>query len=167
MLNIQQGYDINVQMNLDLYYSIVFTQRSSLCKTHKLEGCAAFHLRLAQRYREQMQALSDYLIENGVTPCINPVPDPAPGFDYPDLYGMFKLTYADEETITTAVTKLVHAALTTHDYMTFNFLQDYVARQRKYAAIVNSVKVGPPLDDNNSNAMYIDWLDQKLLKLEF
>ena len=52
---------------------------------------------------------------------------------------MFQQTYEHEQLITRQINELAHAAMTAHDYSTFNFLQWYVAEQHEEEKLFKSV----------------------------
>jgi hypothetical protein len=52
---------------------------------------------------------------------------------------LFRVTYEHEQLITQKINELAHAAMTSQDYPTFNFLQWYVAEQHEEEKLFKSV----------------------------
>ena len=127
MLKSEMIDKLNEQMNLELYSSLLYQQMSAWCSYHSFEGAAAFMRRHAQEEMTHMQRLFDYLTDTGSLPRINPVASPFA--EYASLDELFRATYEHEQLITQKINELVHAAMTSQDYPTFNFLQWYVAEQ--------------------------------------
>ncbi len=150
MLKTEMIDKLNAQMNLELFSSLLYQQMSAWCSYHSFEGAAAFLRRHAQEEMTHMQRLFDYLTDTGSLPRIETVASPFA--EYNSLDELFRATYEHEQLITQKINELVHAAMTSQDYPTFNFLQWYVAEQHeeeklfksvldKLSLVVNQVKV--------------------------
>ncbi|WAY96549.1 ferritin-like domain-containing protein, partial [Serratia marcescens] len=63
----------------------------------------------------------------------------APPVAFESLADVFQQTYEHEQLITRQINELAHAAMTAHDYSTFNFLQWYVAEQHEEEKLFKSV----------------------------
>ncbi len=128
---------LNEQMNLELYSSLLYQQMSAWCSYHSFEGAAAFLRRHAQEEMTHMQRLFDYLTDTGSLPRINAIASPFA--EYASLDELFRQTYEHEQLITQKINELAHAAMTSQDYPTFNFLQWYVAEQHEEEKLFKSV----------------------------
>ena len=137
MLKTEMIDKLNEQMNLELYSSLLYQQMSAWCSYHSFEGAAAFMRRHAQEEMTHMQRLFDYLTDTGSLPRITPVASPFA--EYASLDELFRATYEHEQLITQKINELVHAAMTSQDYGTFNFLQWYVAEQHEEEKLFKSV----------------------------
>lgn len=73
MLKTEMIDQLNEQMNLELYSSLLYQQMSAWCSYHSFEGAAAFLRRHAQEEMTHMQRLFDYLTDTGSLPRINTV----------------------------------------------------------------------------------------------
>lgn len=137
MLKTEMIDKLNEQMNLELYSSLLYQQMSAWCSYHSFEGAAAFLRRHAQEEMTHMQRLFDYLTDTGSLPRINAIASPFA--EYASLDELFRQTYEHEQLITQKINELAHAAMTSQDYPTFNFLQWYVAEQHEEEKLFKSV----------------------------
>lgn len=137
MLKTEMIDKLNAQMNLELFSSLLYQQMSAWCSYHSFEGAAAFLRRHAQEEMTHMQRLFDYLTDTGSLPRIETVASPFA--EYNSLDELFRATYEHEQLITQKINELVHAAMTSQDYPTFNFLQWYVAEQHEEEKLFKSV----------------------------
>lgn len=153
---------LNEQVNLELAASLLYQQMSAWCSYHSFEGAAAFLSRHAKEEMDHMKRLFDYLTDTGNMPTIAAIE--APQVDYSSLGDLFKTTFAHEQMITEKINGLVHQALITQDYPTFNFLQWYVAEQHEEEKLFKSVLDKLALVGNSGQALYL--LDKELLTLD-
>lgn len=110
MLKTEMIEQLNEQMNLELYSSLLYQQMSAWCSYHSFEGAAAFLRRHAQEEMTHMQRLFDYLTDTGSLPRINTVSSPFA--EYASLDELFRVTYEHEQLITQKINELAHAAMT-------------------------------------------------------
>ncbi|WP_435945443.1 non-heme ferritin [Dryocola sp. BD586] len=162
MLKAEMVEKLNEQMNLELYSSLLYQQMSAWCSYHSFEGAAAFLRRHAQEEMEHMQRLFAYLTDTGNMPCINAVPTPF--CEYPSLDALFQATYEHEQLITGKINELAHAAMTSQDYPTFNFLQWYVAEQHEEEKLFKSVLDKLSLVGKSGEGLY--FVDKELSTLD-
>lgn len=153
---------LNEQMNLELYSSLLYQQMSAWCSYHSFEGAAAFLRRHAQEEMTHMQRLFDYLTDTGSLPRINPVASPVA--EYASLDELFRATYEHEQLITQQINSLTHAAMTSQDYPTFNFLQWYVAEQHEEEKLFKSVLDKLSLAGKSGEGLY--FIDKELSTLD-
>jgi len=153
---------LNEQMNLELFSSLLYQQMSAWCSYHSFEGAAAFLRRHAQEEMTHMQRLFAYLSDTGNMPQINAVPSPYN--DYASLDALFKATYEHEQLITSQINELAHAAMTSQDYPTFNFLQWYVAEQHEEEKLFKSVLDKLSLVGTSGDGLY--FIDKELATLD-
>ncbi len=76
---------------------------------------------------------------------------------------MFKKTFEHEQLITQKINALVHTALTSQDYPTFNFLQWYVAEQHEEEKLFKSILDKLAMVGNSGQALYL--IDKELTSL--
>ncbi|MCA1920571.1 MULTISPECIES: non-heme ferritin [Buttiauxella] len=162
MLKAEMIEKLNEQMNLELYSSLLYQQMSAWCSYHSFEGAAAFLRRHAQEEMEHMQRLFAYLTDTGSLPRINAVP--APDNDYSSLDNLFNATYEHEQLITRKINELAHAAMTSQDYPTFNFLQWYVSEQHEEEKLFKSVLDKLSLVGKSGEGLY--FVDKELSTLD-
>ncbi|MEW7314588.1 non-heme ferritin [Buttiauxella gaviniae] len=162
MLKAEMIEKLNEQMNLELYSSLLYQQMSAWCSYHSFEGAAAFLRRHAQEEMEHMQRLFAYLTDTGSLPRINAIP--APDHDYTSLDNLFSATYEHEQLITRKINELAHAAMTSQDYPTFNFLQWYVAEQHEEEKLFKSVLDKLSLVGKSGEGLY--FVDKELSTLD-
>lgn len=162
MLKAEMIEKLNEQMNLELYSSLLYQQMSAWCSYHSFEGAAAFLRRHAQEEMEHMQRLFSYLTDTGSLPRINAVA--APDHDYSSLDNLFNATYEHEQLITRKINELAHAAMTSQDYPTFNFLQWYVSEQHEEEKLFKSVLDKLSLVGKSGEGLY--FVDKELSTLD-
>lgn len=153
---------LNEQMNLELFSSLLYQQMSAWCSYHSFEGAAAFLRRHAQEEMTHMQRLFAYLTDTGNMPQINAIASPYN--DYASLDALFKATYEHEQLITQQINELAHAAMTSKDYPTFNFLQWYVAEQHEEEKLFKSVLDKLSLVGSSGDGLY--FIDKELATMD-
>ncbi|MCS3433449.1 non-heme ferritin [Klebsiella sp. BIGb0407] len=153
---------LNEQMNLELFSSLLYQQMSAWCSYHSFEGAAAFLRRHAQEEMTHMQRLFAYLSDTGNMPQINAIASPYS--DYASLDALFKATYEHEQLITSQINELAHAAMSSQDYPTFNFLQWYVAEQHEEEKLFKSVLDKLSLVGTSGDGLY--FIDKELATLD-
>ena len=162
MLKTEMIDKLNAQMNLELYSSLLYQQMSAWCSYHSFEGAAAFLRRHAQEEMTHMQRLLDYLTDTGSLPCINAIASPFA--EYTSLDDLFRVTYEHEQLITQKINELAHAAMSSQDYPTFNFLQWYVAEQHEEEKLFKSVIDKLTLAGKSGEGLY--FIDRELATLD-
>ncbi|EHC90403.1 Ferritin-like protein 2, partial [Salmonella enterica subsp. enterica serovar Senftenberg str. A4-543] len=162
MLKTEMIDKLNEQMNLELYSSLLYQQMSAWCSYHSFEGAAAFLRRHAQEEMTHMQRLFDYLTDTGSLPRINTVSSPFA--EYTSLDELFRATHEHEQLITQKINELAHAAMTSQDYPTFNFLQWYVAEQHEEEKLFKSIIDKLTLAGKSGEGLY--FIDKELSTLD-
>ncbi len=162
MLKNEMIEQLNEQMNLELYSSLLYQQMSAWCSYNSFEGAAAFLRRHAQEEMTHMQRLFDYLTDTGSLPHINTVPTPFA--EYASLDELFRATYEHEQLISRQINALAHFAMTNQDYPTFNFLQWYVAEQHEEEKLFKSVLDKLSLAGKSGEGLY--FIDKELSTLD-
>jgi ferritin len=120
---------LNEQINLEFFSSNLYLQMSAWCDDNGFEGAAEFLRVHATEEMTHMTRLFTYVSETGAMPILGTIE--APKYDFSGLGDVFRETYEHEQMITSAINKLAHAAFTSQDYSTFNFLQWYVSEQHE------------------------------------
>ena len=129
MLSATMVDQLNDQINLEFFSSNLYLHMSAWCEDKGFEGAAAFMRIHAAEEMEHMQRLFTYVSETGSLPILGSIE--APKYEFESLGDVFRETYEHEQMITEKINQLAHAAFTTQDYSTFNFLQWYVAEQHE------------------------------------
>lgn len=137
MLSPSMVDQLNDQINLEFFSSNLYLQMSAWCEDNGFEGAAAFMRVHATEEMEHMQRLFTYVSETGSLPILGSID--APKSDFKTLGELFRETYEHEQMITDRINKLAHAAFTSQDYSTFNFLQWYVSEQHEEEKLFKSV----------------------------
>ena len=162
MLKADMIEKLNAQMNLELFSSLLYQQMSAWCSYHSFEGAAAFLRRHAQEEMGHMQRLFDYLTDTGSLPQITAIASPFA--EYESLDHLFHATYEHEQLISSKINELAHAAMTSQDYPTFNFLQWYVAEQHEEEKLFKSVLDKLSLAGKSGERLY--FIDKELSTLD-
>ena len=162
MLKADMIEKLNAQMNLELYSSLLYQQMSAWCSYHSFEGAAAFLRRHAQEEMGHMQRLFDYLTDTGSLPRIENIASPFA--EYQSLDQLFHATYEHEQLISSQINALAHAAMSSQDYPTFNFLQWYVAEQHEEEKLFKSVIDKLSLAGKSGEGLY--FIDKELSTLD-
>jgi len=162
MLKTEMIEQLNEQMNLELYSSLLYQQMSAWCSYNSFEGAAACLRRHAQEEMTHMQRLFDYLTDTGSLPRINAIPTPFA--EYASLDELFLATYEHEQLISRQINALAHFAMTTQDYPTFNFLQWFVAEQHEEEKLFKSVIDKLSLAGKSGEGLY--FIDKELSTLD-
>lgn len=162
MLKADMIEKLNAQMNLELFSSLLYQQMSAWCSYHSFEGAAAFLRRHAQEEMAHMQRLFDYLTDTGSLPQITAIASPFA--EYESLDHLFHATYEHEQLISSKINELAHAAMTSQDYPTFNFLQWYVAEQHEEEKLFKSVLDKLSLAGKSGEGLY--FIDKELSTLD-
>ncbi|MDR0218244.1 MAG: non-heme ferritin [Enterobacteriaceae bacterium] len=137
MLKQEMIAKLNEQLNLEFYSANLYLQMSAWCSDKGYEGAAAFLRTHSQEEMQHMQRLFDYLGDTGAMPALGTIQAPPVEFD--SISDVFTQTYKHEKLITEEINGLVHLAMTTQDYSTFNFLQWYVAEQHEEEKLFKSI----------------------------
>ena len=153
---------LNDQLNLEFYSANLYLQMSAWCADKGFEGAASFLKKHSREEMEHMQRLFDYLSDTGALPVLGSIE--APPVTFESLSDVFAQTYEHEQLITGKINELAHAAMTTHDYSTFNFLQWYVAEQHEEEKIFKTVLDKLGMLENSSNGAFL--LDKDLARMD-
>jgi ferritin len=161
MLTPEMTKKLNEQLNLEFYSANLYLQMSAWCSDKGFEGAAAFLKEHSQEEMQHMQRLFEYLSDTGALPLLGTIA--APPVEFGSLAEVFQQTYEHEQLITRQINELAHAAMTAHDYSTFNFLQWYVAEQHEEEKLFKSVLDKLALVGNSGNALF--FIDKDLKKM--
>ncbi|KFD17067.1 MULTISPECIES: non-heme ferritin [Tatumella] len=162
MLSADMISRLNDQLNLEFYSANLYLQMSAWCADKGFEGAASFLKKHSREEMEHMQRLFDYLSDTGALPVLGSIE--APPVTFESLSDVFAQTYEHEQLITGKINELAHAAMTTHDYSTFNFLQWYVAEQHEEEKIFKTVLDKLGMLENSSNGAFL--LDKDLARMD-
>ncbi|HDC2547741.1 TPA: ferritin [Salmonella enterica] len=134
-------------------------QRSSplISRNKKNKGAVTGAFIASGEGMEHMQRLFAYLTDTGCMPHIGAVEAPVVEFD--SLAALFKKTWF----ITRKINELVHVAMSTQDYPTFNFLQWYVAEQHEEEKLFKSIIDKLALAGDTGKGLYL--IDQEIASM--
>jgi len=144
---------LNEQLNLEFYSANLYLQMSAWCSDKGLEGAASFLRSHSREEMDHMQRLFNYLSDAGALPVLGTIEAPPVTFD--SVNDLFNLTYRHEQLITQKINELAHAAMTSQDYSTFNFLQWYVAEQHEEEKLFKTVLDKLGMLENSSNGLFL------------
>lgn len=134
---------LNEQINLEFFSSNLYLQMSAWCEDKGFEGAAAFLRDHANEERDHMNRLFTYVSETGALPLLGAID--APEHEFASLGDLFNKIYQHEQLVTGKINDLAHAAFSSQDYSTFNFLQWYVAEQHEeeklFKGIVDKIQL--------------------------
>ncbi|MEY8772133.1 non-heme ferritin [Erwinia sp. ACCC 02193] len=137
MLTAEMTARLNDQLNLEFFSANLYLQMSAWCADKGFEGAAAFLREHSREEMQHMQRLFNYLSDTGAMPALGSIAAPPVTFD--SLNNVLEQAYEHEQLITAKINELAHAAMTSQDYSTFNFLQWYVAEQHEEEKLFKSV----------------------------
>ncbi|WP_312041623.1 non-heme ferritin [Erwinia sp.] len=137
MLTAEMTARLNDQLNLEFFSANLYLQMSAWCADKGFEGAAAFLREHSREEMQHMQRLFNYLSDTGAMPVLGSIAAPPVTFD--SLNNVLEQAYEHEQLITAKINELAHAAMTSQDYSTFNFLQWYVAEQHEEEKLFKSV----------------------------
>jgi len=161
MLTNEMTAQLNDQLNLEFYSANLYLQMSAWCNDKGFEGAAAFMREHSNEEMQHMQRLFNYLSDTGAMPVLGTIE--APPVTFNSLHEVLEQAYQHEQLITGKINELAHAAITTQDYSTFNFLQWYVAEQHEEEKLFKSVLDKLALVGNSGQALF--FVDKDLQKL--
>lgn len=152
---------LNEQINLEFYSSNLYLQMSAWCEEHGFEGAAEFMRKHADEEMGHMNRLFTYVSETGAMPILGSID--APPHEFESLSNVFEETYKHECLVTERINALAHAAFTSQDYSTFNFLQWYVAEQHEEEKLFKGIIDKIELVGNDGKALF--FIDKDLAEI--
>lgn len=161
MLKAEMANKLNEQLNLEFFSANLYLQMSAWCSDKGYEGASAFLKTQSQEEMDHMRRLFDYLNDTGTMPVLGAIEAPPTGFD--SLSELFQRTYQHEQMITQKINELAHAAITSQDYSTFNFLQWYVSEQHEEEKLFKSILDKLSLVNTSNGGLFL--IDQDLKKM--
>lgn len=161
MLTAEMTGRLNDQLNLEFFSANLYLQMSALCSDKGFEGAAAFLKEHSREEMQHMQRLFDYLSDTGAMPVLGTIA--APPVAYNSLTELFQQTLEHEQLITAKINELAHAAMSTQDYSTFNFLQWYVSEQHEEEKLFKTVLDKLALVGDSGNALFL--IDKDLARM--
>jgi len=161
MLKPEMATKLNEQLNLEFFSANLYLQMSAWCSDKGYEGASAFLKTQSLEEMDHMRRLFDYLNDTGTMPVLGAIEAPPTGFS--SLAELFQLTYEHEQMITQKINQLAHAAMTSQDYSTFNFLQWYVSEQHEEEKLFKSILDKLSLVNTSNGGLFL--IDQDLKKM--
>jgi ferritin len=162
MLKQEMANKLNEQLNLEFFSANLYLQMSAWCSDKGYGGASAFLKKQSLEEMEHMRRLFDYLNDTGSMPVLGALDAPPTAFA--SLAELFKRTYEHEQMITLKINELAHAAITSQDYSTFNFLQWYVAEQHEEEKLFKSILDKLSLVNTSSSGLF--FIDQELKNMQ-
>ena len=162
MLTNEMTAKLNDQLNLEFYSANLYLQMSAWCTDKGFDGAAAFMREHSSEEMQHMQRLFNYLSDTGAMPVLGTID--APPVTFNSLQEVLDQAYQHEQLITSKINELAHAAITTKDYSTFNFLQWYVAEQHEEEKLFKSVLDKLSLAGKSGEGLY--FIDKELSTLD-
>lgn len=161
MLSDSMVKKLNDQINLEFYSSNLYLQMSAWCEDKGFEGAAKMLHSHAAEEMEHMNRLFTYVSETGAFPIVGAID--APPYQFDSLKDVFVETYAHECLITQKINELTHAAFTSQDYSSFNFLQWYVAEQHEEEKLFKGILDKIKLVGDDGKGLF--WIDKELAQI--
>lgn len=161
MLTNDMTAKLNDQLNLEFFSANLYLQMSAWCADKGFEGSAAFLRNHSTEEMQHMQRLFNYLSDTGAMPVLGSITAPPVSFN--SLSDVLEQAYEHEKLITKKINELAHAAITSQDYSTFNFLQWYVAEQHEEEKLFKSVLDKLAMVGNSGQGMF--FVDKDLMKI--
>ena len=162
MLTAEMTGRLNDQLNLEFFSANLYLQMSAWCSDKGFEGAASFLKMHSREEMQHMQRLFDYLSDTGGMPVLGTIA--APPVSFTSLNEILQQALEHEQLITSKINELAHAAMTSQDYSTFNFLQWYVAEQHEEEKLFKSVIDKLTLAGKRSERLY--FIDKELATLD-
>lgn len=144
---------LNNQINLEFFSANLYLQMSAWAKQHGFPGAAKFLNGHAQEEQGHMNKLFHYVSETGAMPILGAID--APDSEFESLEKVFRLIFEHEKLITKKINELVHEALSTQDYSTFQFLQWYVAEQHEEEKLFQGILDKFELMGNDPRSLFL------------
>lgn len=161
MLTTDMTARLNDQLNLEFFSANLYLQMSAWCADKGFEGASAFLRKHSAEEMQHMQRLFNYLSDTGAMPVLGTIA--APPVTWNSLNEVLEQAYEHEQLITAKINELAHAAMTSQDYSTFNFLQWYVAEQHEEETLFKSVLDKLALVGNSGKGLF--FVDKDLMKM--
>lgn len=161
MLTAEMTGRLNDQLNLEFFSANLYLQMSAWCADKGFEGAAAFLREHSREEMQHMQRLFNYLSDTGAMPVLGTIA--APPVTFESLNKVLEQAYEHEQLITAKINELAHAAMTSQDYSTFNFLQWYVAEQHEEEKLFKSVLDKLALVGNSGKGLF--FVDKDLMQM--
>lgn len=153
MLTAEMTGRLNDQLNLEFFSANLYLQMSAWCSEKGFEGAASFLKMHSREEMQHMQRLFDYLSDTGAMPVLGTIA--APPVAFTSLNEVLEQALDHEQLITHKINELAHAAMTSQDYSTFNFLQWYVAEQHEEEKLFKTVLDKLALVSNSGNGLFL------------
>ncbi|WP_428944191.1 non-heme ferritin [Pantoea sp. FN060301] len=161
MLTTDMTARLNDQLNLEFFSANLYLQMSAWCADKGFEGASAFLRKHSTEEMQHMQRLFNYLSDTGAMPVLGSIA--APPVTWNSLNEVLEQAYEHEQLITAKINELAHAAMTSQDYSTFNFLQWYVAEQHEEEKLFKSVLDKLALVGTSGDSLF--FVDKDLMKM--
>ncbi|MCY4780438.1 ferritin [Sphingobacterium sp. UT-1RO-CII-1] len=118
---------LNAQVKIEAHASALYLAMSSWCDDQGLDNASNFFAKQADEEREHMLKLFNYINDRGgraVSPEITNIP-----VDFESFRGVFEQTLEQEMFVTEQFNNIADKCMKLKDYVTFNFLQWFLAEQ--------------------------------------
>jgi len=118
---------LNAQVKVEAHASAVYLAMSAWCDDQGLDNAAHFFAKQSEEERAHMLKFFNYISSRGgkpISPEITNIPQ-----DFESFRGVFEQTLEQEMFVTEQINTIADKCMKAKDYVTFNFLQWFLAEQ--------------------------------------
>jgi len=118
---------LNVQIRVEAHASALYLSMSAWCNDQGLDNAAGFFVKQSDEERSHMLKLFNYIGNRGgraISPEVANIPR-----DFESFRGVFEQTLEQEMFVTEQFNEIADRCMKAKDYVTFNFLQWFLAEQ--------------------------------------
>lgn len=128
---------LNEHFNYEMYSAYTYLSLASTCYEMKWKGAGLwFHWQFNEEHSHGMR-IFDYILEKHGRAVIEGVKKPVIEVD--SLLACFQIAFKHEQLVTKRINKIVAQALAEEDFGTFEFMQWFLAEQRREESSVDDV----------------------------
>jgi ferritin len=128
---------LNEQIKWEAYACSSYLAMATWCETNGLRHSAGFFYQQSDEERVHMLKLVRHINCSQGYAIIPEIEEPAN--KYKSLYDIFASSLKQEQSVTASISHLVDLSFNNKDYMTFNFLQWYVAEQHEEENLFSTI----------------------------
>ncbi|MFZ4261299.1 ferritin [Sphingobacterium sp. HJSM2_6] len=118
---------LNAQVKVEAHSSAIYLAMSAWCDDQGLDNAADFFAKQSDEERAHMLKIFNYISARGgrsISPEVSNVP-----VDFESFRGVFEQALAQEMFVTEQFNKIADRCMANKDFVTFNFLQWFLAEQ--------------------------------------
>jgi len=128
---------LNVQVRVEAHASALYLSMSSWCDDQGLDNAAGFFAKQSDEERGHMLKLFNYISNRGgraISPEVTNIPR-----DFESFRGVFEQTLEQEMFVTEQFNEIADRCMKAKDYVTFNFVQWFLAEQMEEEYVVRRI----------------------------